>query len=157
MAACRFLTHRTSAPPRRPWRGDADAGRGAWLGRRCERASRQLGVRSSTSVAAVRSFMGRRFWWECDRCGPADGGFEGEHAVSEGPCFHASGRDGGLAGFEGPGGAGGQGRDVRRAGGSGGVDDDEVPVAAEVDERVAGRQDRGGGGGAELGGTAAEL
>jgi hypothetical protein len=42
------------------------------------------------------------------------------------------------------------GRDVRGAGGPGGVDD-EVAVAAEVDERVAGGQNRGRGGGAQLG------
>jgi hypothetical protein len=109
-------------------------------------------VAVSWIVAAARSLTGRRFHWECDRCGLAGGGFEGKHAVSERPCFHASAGDGGPARFEGPGGACGQGRDVRGAGGSGWVDDDEVAVAADVDERVASGQDRGRGGGAQLGG-----
>jgi hypothetical protein len=47
--------HRRSTPPGRPWRGDADAGRGAWLGCRCERATRQTWGRRIRSILSAFS------------------------------------------------------------------------------------------------------
>ncbi|MCY1245408.1 hypothetical protein D9M72_585580 [compost metagenome] len=78
-------------------------------------------------------------------------GFEDEDAVTKGVSLYPSICGPDTAGFERAQRAPEKRRDVHGLWGTGGVDDDEVPFAAPVGQRIAGGQDFGLGFGAQLG------